>query len=103
MPMLVDSHCHLDFPEFEKDRDDIVTRAMAAGIGYMVTICNHMTKFKGVYKVANTYSNMSCTVGVLPHNAGEEGGLAYLLSTSDPSDASRLLRLRICRSLTKQT
>lgn len=74
--MLVDSHCHLDFPEFDEDRDDIVARAMAAGIGYMVTICTHMTKFEGVYKVANTYSNMSCTVGVHPHNAGEEGGLA---------------------------
>ena len=74
--MLVDSHCHLDFPEFDEDRDDVVKRAKAAGIGYMVTICNHITKFNEVHAVANSYSNMSCTVGVHPHNAGEEGGLA---------------------------
>jgi TatD DNase family protein len=74
--MLVDSHCHLDFSEFDEDRDDVVSRAKAAGIGYMVTICTHMTKFDGVHAVANAYNNMSCTVGVHPHNAGEEGGLA---------------------------
>jgi TatD DNase family protein len=74
--MLVDSHCHLDFPEFEEDRDDVVNRAKAAGIGYMVTICTHMTKFNDVHAVASSYNNMSCTVGVHPHNAGEEGGLA---------------------------
>lgn len=74
--MLVDSHCHLDFPDFDNERDEIVARAMQAGIGYMVTICTHMTKFDGVHAVANTYDNMSCTVGVHPHNAGEEGALA---------------------------
>jgi TatD DNase family protein len=74
--MLVDSHCHLDFPEFDEDRDDVVDRAKAAGIGYMVTICTHMTKFNDVHAVASSYNNMVCTVGVHPHNAGEEGGLA---------------------------
>ncbi len=74
--MLVDSHCHLDFPDFEEDRDAVVARAMAAGIGYMVTICTHMTKFEGVHRVAQAYDNISCTVGVHPHNAGEEGALA---------------------------
>lgn len=74
--MLVDSHCHLDFPDFDEDRDELVTRAMKAGIGYMVTICTHMTKFEGVHAVAKSYNNMSCTVGVHPHNAGEEGKLA---------------------------
>ena len=74
--MLVDSHCHLDFPEFDDERDAVVARAMSAGIGYMVTICTHMTKFEGVYAVADAYDNMSCTVGVHPHNAGKEGTLA---------------------------
>ncbi len=74
--MLVDSHCHLDFPEFDNERDEIVARAQQAGIGYMVTICTHMSKFEGVHAVADAYDNMSCTVGVHPHNAGEEGPLA---------------------------
>ena len=76
--MLVDSHCHLDFPEFDEDRDDVVDRAKAAGIGYMVTICTHMTKFNDVHAVASSYNNMSCTVGIHPHNAGEEGDLASI-------------------------
>ncbi|NQW00153.1 MAG: TatD family hydrolase [Rhodospirillales bacterium] len=74
--MLVDSHCHLDFPDFDNERDAVVARAMDAGIGYMVTICTHMSKFDAVHAVAATYANMSCTVGVHPHNAGEEGALA---------------------------
>ena len=36
--MLVDSHCHLDFPDFAEDLDGIVSRARTAGIGRMVTI-----------------------------------------------------------------
>jgi len=37
--MIVDSHCHLDFPDFDEERADIVARAVEAGVGKMVTIC----------------------------------------------------------------
>jgi len=70
--MLVDSHCHLDFPDFEGQLDDVVARAGNAGVDYMVTICTHVTKFDQVLAVANAYDNMWCTVGIHPHNAGSE-------------------------------
>ena len=70
--MLVDSHCHLDFPEFEDQLDDIVTRAREAGVEYMVTICTRVTKFEPVLAVANQFPNIACTVGIHPHNVESE-------------------------------
>jgi len=70
--MLVDSHCHLDFPDFTGELDDVVARAENAGIGYMLTICTHVTKFDQVRDVAARYDNMWCTVGIHPHNAEKE-------------------------------
>ena len=70
--MLVDSHCHLDFPEFEGELDDVVARAGEAGIGHMLTICTRVTKFDGVLAIAEKYDNVFCTVGVHPHNVADE-------------------------------
>lgn len=69
---LVDSHCHLDFPEFEDELDDVVARAADAGIDYMLTICTRVTKFDQVRAVAGRFGNMWCTVGIHPHNAADE-------------------------------
>jgi TatD DNase family protein len=71
--MLVDSHCHLDFPNFDEDRDAFVERARRAGVGRMVTICTKPTQFDQVRQIAETYPDVFCAVGVHPHNAGEEG------------------------------
>ena len=71
--MLVDSHCHLDFKDFEGELDDVVARAGAAGVGTMVSISTHLSKFEGVKAVAERFDNVWCSVGVHPHQAGEEG------------------------------
>lgn len=71
--MLVDSHCHLDFKDFEGELDDIVARAGDAGVGTMVSISTHLSKFDGVKAVAERFDNVWCSVGVHPHQAGEEG------------------------------
>jgi TatD DNase family protein len=71
--MLVDSHCHLDFPDFADDLDGVVARARNAGVGAIQTICTRLSKFDGVRAVAERYDDMYCSVGVHPHNAGEEG------------------------------
>lgn len=70
--MLIDSHCHLDFPDFSDELSEIVSRAEAAGIGRMVTICTRIRKFQQVLQVAETYDNVFCSVGTHPHNAHEE-------------------------------
>ena len=69
---LVDSHCHLDFPEFEGDLDEVVARADVAGVSYMLTICTRITKFDSILVLAKRFDNMWCSVGIHPHNAGEE-------------------------------
>jgi len=71
--MLVDSHCHLDFKDFEGELDDVVARASEAGVGTMVSISTHLSKFEGVKAVAERFDNVWCSVGVHPHQAGEEG------------------------------
>lgn len=70
--MLVDSHCHLDFPDFQDDLEGVVSRAREAGVGHFLTICTHITKFDQVRAVAARYDDMHCTVGIHPHEAGNE-------------------------------
>ena len=72
MTFLVDSHCHLDFPDFADELDDVVARARRRGIGRMVTICTRVKKFPQVRAVAERFENVFCTVGTHPHNADEE-------------------------------
>lgn len=71
-PFLVDSHCHLDFPDFADELDDIVARATARGVAHMVTICTRVKKFAQVLAVAERYPSIFCSVGTHPHNADEE-------------------------------
>ncbi|RUX14480.1 LuxR family transcriptional regulator, partial [Mesorhizobium sp. M2A.F.Ca.ET.042.01.1.1] len=70
--MLVDSHCHLDFPDFAEERAAIVARALAAGIGRMVTISTRVRRFQQILKIAETFNEVYCSVGTHPHNAAEE-------------------------------
>ncbi len=70
--MLVDSHCHLDFPDFAEERAAIVARALAAGIGRMVTISTRVKKFLQMLEIAESFDEVYCSVGTHPHNAAEE-------------------------------
>ena len=70
--MLVDSHCHLDFPDFDADRDAVIERARAAGVGTMVTISTRIQRFDAVRAIAAGYDRIFCSVGTHPHSAAEE-------------------------------
>ena len=74
--MLVDSHCHLDFPDFAEDLDAIVARAAAAGIGRIVTISTRVRRLGGLLAIAERFPNVYCSVGTHPHHADEEDGIA---------------------------
>lgn len=69
--MLIDSHCHLNFPDFADDLPQVVARAEQAGIGKMVSICCKLAEFPDIAKIAETYENIFFTVGVHPHSAEE--------------------------------
>ncbi|MCC7166380.1 MAG: TatD family hydrolase [Rhodospirillales bacterium] len=70
--MLVDSHCHLDFPDFAQDLAGVIERAKAAGVGTMLTIGTHLTKARPVIGLAEHYPEIFATVGIHPHEAARE-------------------------------
>ncbi|MGI9409963.1 MAG: TatD family hydrolase [Hyphomicrobiaceae bacterium] len=70
--MLVDHHCHLDFPQFAKERDTIVARAHAAGVGVIVTISTRIKNLPQLLEIAEAYPGVFCSVGTHPHYADEE-------------------------------
>jgi TatD DNase family protein len=70
--MLVDSHCHLDFPEFAPELGDVVARAKTAGVGVCVTIGTKLPQFPNVRAVAERFPDVWCSVGIHPHEAEHE-------------------------------
>jgi len=70
--MLIDSHCHLDFPDFAEELDAVVARARAAGIGRIVTISTRVRKLPGLLSIADRFPDVFCSVGTHPHHAHEE-------------------------------
>lgn len=72
MAVLVDSHCHLDFPDFASEVDDVVARAHDAGVGLMVTISTKISEFDRIVALAERFPNVYCSVGIHPHEAASE-------------------------------
>lgn len=70
--MLVDSHCHLDFPDFASELDAVVARAQAQDIGRIVTISTRVKRHGDVLAIAQRFPNVYCSIGTHPHNAHEE-------------------------------
>ncbi len=70
--MLIDTHCHLDFPDFAPEQAEIIARAKARGVGRMITISTHLSRFERVKAVAEAYDDVFCTVGTHPHHSHEE-------------------------------
>ncbi|HEX3863956.1 MAG TPA: TatD family hydrolase [Stellaceae bacterium] len=73
--MLVDSHCHLDFPDFAEEREAVIARARAAGIGTMLTIGTRLDQFPGVRAIAEAHDDIWCSVGAHPHEASDHAAI----------------------------
>jgi TatD DNase family protein len=70
--MLVDSHCHLDFPDFTDELDAVVARARAVGVTRMVTISTRVRRVAELIAITDRFVDVFCSVGTHPHNAHEE-------------------------------
>ncbi len=70
--MLIDTHCHLDFADFEEERDAIVARAHEVGVKQMVTISTKVRKLDGLLALTERYPSVFCSVGTHPNNADQE-------------------------------
>ncbi len=83
--MLVDSHCHLDFPGLGEDVSAVRGRALDAGVGLMVTISTRIRQMDKIINIAEAHDNVFCSVGTHPHNASEEKdlGLEDILAFTD--------------------
>ena len=73
--MLFDTHAHLDQPEFDADRVEVIERARRAGVETMLTICTRLDEFEGVRTIAEADDDIWCSVGVHPHEAKDHPDL----------------------------
>ena len=71
---LIDSHCHLDFPDFADDVESVVSRAQAAGVTHMLTVSTRIRRHQEVLKLADRFPSVYCSLGTHPHHAEEELG-----------------------------
>lgn len=119
--MLIDSHCHLDFPDFAEELDEVVARARAAGVTQMVTISTRVRKLPKLLEICERFPSVFCSVGTHPNNVGDEldvtadelvslsahpkivaigeAGLDYFYDTQKPDDqrAGLLVQIQAAR------
>ena len=69
---IIDSHCHLDFEEFDQDFDEVINRARENNIKGMQTICTKISNFKKILEIAHKQKNIWCSIGNHPHNTEDE-------------------------------
>jgi len=77
---LIDTHCHLDFPEFDRDRQDVVERALSQGVIRMLNVSSGFESLEKTLELTRTYSFIYGTVGIHPHYADsvDENKISYL-------------------------
>jgi TatD DNase family protein len=78
--MLIDTHCHIDFQQFDSDREEVVRRAKENGIDYLINIGSSLEGSNGSVDLSRQYENIYATVGIHPHEADtfKEKDLAIL-------------------------
>ena len=69
---LIDSHCHLDFPDFADEIEGVVARAEAAGVERMTTVATRVAQAGRLQAIAERFASVYFTVGTHPHHAAEE-------------------------------
>jgi TatD DNase family protein len=75
--MLIDSHAHLEMREFDHDREEVIGRARAAGVNYIVTVGTNLNLSRKAVALATRHDNIFATIGIHPHDAGKIGNNTY--------------------------
>ena len=73
LPMLIDTHAHLDYPDFAADFDDVLARATEAGVTRIITIGTSLASSRRAVELAEKYPNVFAVIGVHPNYAEEAG------------------------------
>jgi TatD DNase family protein len=75
--MLIDSHAHLEMKEFDNDRNDVIERAKAAGVDFIVTVGTNLRLSRKAVALAGQHENIYATIGVHPHDVGKIDNKTY--------------------------
>lgn len=76
---LLDTHCHLDFPDYQADLPEVLARARAAGVGRTITVGIDLPTSRAAIALAGQHPELFATVGVHPHHVKELGEADYAL------------------------
>ena len=71
--ILVDSHCHIDFPELHENLIAVLDRANAAGVGYLLCVSVNLEDLKNIVEISHVYSQVFASAGVHPNH--DQGAL----------------------------
>ncbi|MBW2149217.1 MAG: TatD family hydrolase [Deltaproteobacteria bacterium] len=72
-PYLIDSHSHLEMPDFDEDRQEVIQRARKAGVRYFLTVGTHPSDWEAALRVARRYAEVYSALGIHPHYASGVG------------------------------
>jgi TatD DNase family protein len=92
--MFVDSHCHIDGPEYDADRDDVIRRAHEAGVATMLNVGTgdpQSGAFERAVALADKHSEIYCSIGVHPHDAKLFDGAAEQRLTDLAKQSARVI------------
>ncbi len=68
---LVDTHCHIHFPDYELDESEVIARAEAAGVTRMICVGCRLTDSRGAVEIARRHQNIWASIGLHPHEGSE--------------------------------
>lgn len=77
MTQLVDTHCHLDFPNFDADRDEVLKRASENGVKYIINVASSLEGARKSVELAEKYDSVYASVGIHPHDAAQLDDKAF--------------------------
>ena len=87
LPCVTDSHCHLDFPDFENNLEETIEKAVKSGVGRMVTICTKLPDEPKVRGIAEKFDCVFYAAGTHPMNAHNQPMICLLYTSPSPRDS----------------